>query len=341
MRSSADFQSRIATSRSRRGSTFKYFRRLLGYVWPHKRYLVPALFCVLVMAITYSASIGSILPVLTVLVKPEGLHGYVDSYIVQRRYKSELAIYSVLRHHPVEGIPDASARVRTLDPDSPIAQQTPIREGDYILAIDSVEGDAVTIFERLASAEGELRITYAPSYGPPTETVLLDAPPLSRKLTLLRGALSYIPAGRTPEERWRTLATVLGLLMVVIIVGSTARLFAEYLTGVVNSLAVLDIRRQMYGHVLNLPLSRFAESTSDTMSRFVQDMHDIFRGLNNFFQKVVAEPFKAVGALTLAFMLNWQLTLVLMLGAPLALVMFRKLGKKIRRANRSLLIGMA
>ena len=53
------------------GSTFKHFRRLLGYVRPHKRYLVPALACVLLMAITYSASIGSILPVLTVMVKPK------------------------------------------------------------------------------------------------------------------------------------------------------------------------------------------------------------------------------------------------------------------------------
>jgi len=339
MRSSAAVQSRIATSRSRRGSTFKYFRRLLGYVWPHKRYLVPALFCVLIMAVAYSASIGSILPVLTVLVKPEGLHGYVDSYIVQRRYKCELTIYNVLRHRRVEDVPDASAKVRFLQPDSPLVKHTPIREGDFILAVNGAEGDAVTIFDLLATAKGEVNITFRPEDGSAADTVVLDAPRLPTRLAVLDRVVSFIPGGLSPGERWRTLASVLGLLMIVVVTGSLARLFAEYLTAVVNNLAVLDIRRQMYSHVLNLPLNRFAESTSDTMSRFVQDMHDIFRGLNNFFQKVVAEPFKAVGAVGLAFMLNWRLTLVLMLGAPLALVVFRKLGKQIRRANRKLLIG--
>jgi len=184
-----------------------------------------------------------------------------------------------------------------------------------------------------------LQIIYRSEEASESATAVVHVSPLPMELFLLRKVVSFIPGGRTPAQRWRTLAVVLGLLMCVVVTGSLARLFAEYLTILVNSRAVLDLRRQMYTHVLNLPLSRFAESTSDTMSRFVQDMNDIFRGLNNFFQKLVAEPFKAVGAVGLALMLNWRLTLVLMLGAPLALILFRKLGKKIRRANRKLLIG--
>ena len=129
------------------------------------------------------------------------------------------------------------------------------------------------------------------------------------------------------------------MLLVVTLIANTARVLAEYLAVIVNSRAILDLRQQMYAHVLKMPLSRFSENTSDTMSRFVQDMAEIFRGLNNFFQQGVAEPFKALGVLSIALAINWKLTLLLLIGAPIMVVMLRKLGGKIRRANRKLLIG--
>ena len=326
------------------GSTFKHFRRLLGYVRPHKRYLVPALACVLLMAITYSASIGSILPVLTVMVKPQGLHGWVDQYIAEKRLRCELGIYDVLRHRQVDGVPPAAALIRSVSAGSPLLgektdAQPGLREGDFILRVNDVVGDAVTTFHALAGPETTLVIEYQPALGGPPATLRVQASPLDTHHRAMRAAVDLIPRGRTAEERWYTLAFVLGLLLCVVVIGNVARLFAEYLTVLVNCRSIIDLRRQMYAHVLNMPLSRFSRNTTSTMSMFSQDMQEIFRGLNNFFQKVVAEPFKAIGAISLAFALNWRLTLVMLLGAPLAAILFRKMGRKIRRASRKLLIG--
>lgn len=326
------------------GSTFKHFRRLLGYVRPHKRYLVPAMACVLLMAITYSASIGSILPVLTVMVKPQGLHGWVDQYIAEKRLRCELGIYDVLRHRQVEGVPPAVALIRSVSAGSPLLgkktdAQAGLCEGDFILRVNDVAGDAVTTFHALAGPETTLVIEYQPALGGPPATLRVQASPLDTHHRAMRAAVDLIPRGRTAEERWYTLAFVLGLLLCVVVIGNVARLFAEYLTVLVNCRSIIDLRRQMYAHVLNMPLSRFSRNTTSTMSMFSQDMQEIFRGLNNFFQKVVAEPFKAIGAISLAFALNWRLTLVMLLGAPLAAILFRKMGRKIRRASRKLLIG--
>ena len=71
MRAASKLHSRIATDKRMDGTTFRHFRRLLGYVWPHKRYLYPAVACILLVAVSYSAGIGSIYPVLKIMIAPD------------------------------------------------------------------------------------------------------------------------------------------------------------------------------------------------------------------------------------------------------------------------------
>jgi len=339
MLASKSSQLNDTTGRRREPSTFRHFRRLLGYVWPHKRYLVPAVVCIFFLAFSYSASIGSILPVLTVLVKPQGLHGWVDQYIAEQRLKCELDIYDVFRHAKMEDIPDATAMIKGLQKNSPLSANHILHAGDFILAVNGVEGDAVDIFRQFSQATDRMTIKYHNAKSKKTDAVVLAVPPLTRKLALMRMGIGLVPGGRSIQERWWTLLTVLSLLIGMVLISCITGITAEYLMCVINCRAIIDLRRQMYRHVLNLPLSHFSQSTSETMSKFVQDMQDIFRGLVNFFQKVVTEPFKALGAVALALALNWKLTLTLMLGTPLAMVIFRKLGKIVRRANIKLLSG--
>jgi len=325
-------------SRESVGVTFRHFARLLGYVWPHKRYLFPAVACILLMAATYSASIGSVFPVLKVVVEREGLHGWVDRYIVESRLRCRLALYDPERHGVVPGIPANAAKIIEIKPGSPL-EASIARADDFVVGLAGRQVSAIRLFEELAVAEGKisLRIHHRNSPKPVQQEVSL--PPLKPKYRWMRDAIALIPGGTQADERMRTILVVLGVLLCLMLVGNTARVCAGYLTALINSRAILDLRRQMYTHVLNLPMSRFSENTSDTMSKFIQDINDIFRGLNNFFQKVVAEPFKAIGVIAIALCVNWKLTLIVMLCAPVAAIVFRRLGKKIRRANRKLLIG--
>ncbi len=324
--------------RHSKSGSFKHFRRLLGYIWPHRKYLVPAVFCIFLMVVTYSASIGSILPVLKVLVEDEGLHGAVDKYIAEDRFGCTLVTYNSARVRKVADIEDRTAQIREVKPDSPF-HAAKLRGNDFIIAIDDEPLQALDVFSKLATIDRPtVKITYRSFDGEWQQPVEVDVPPLDRKSSLVRKLISPLPRGQSKQAKMSTLLVILSLLIVVVVVGNVARFMAEYLTVIINTLSILDMRRHMFTHVLRLPLDRFSENTSDMMSRFVQDTNDIFRGLNNFFQIFVTEPFKAIGPICIAFILDWQFTLFLLLGTPLAAILFRKLGKMVRRANKRMLV---
>ena len=49
------------------------FRRALGYIWPQKKYLILSILLILLGAVSYSASLSLVLPILKVMAEPEGL----------------------------------------------------------------------------------------------------------------------------------------------------------------------------------------------------------------------------------------------------------------------------
>lgn len=323
-------------------STFGPFKRLLGYVWRHKRFLLPSIGCILVMAVTYSASVGSVLPILSVLLRDEGLHGSLDKSIAEQRLRCEFSVYKVSKDGPMPGVSDFAARLYSTRERSPLSHNKGGPPATaFILAVNETRGTAVDVFRALAEAQGAVTITYrAPGLAVEKKTVVTCEPvPFYNRLA--RRALQLVPGGLQKEQQWRTLLVVLAMLFVVVIIGNTARYFAEYFTVVANCRAIVDLRRELYAKVLKLPLSHFSRKTSDTMSRFVQDTNEIFRGLANFFEKIVTEPFKAMGAAGFALYLDWRLTAAVILATPVVVLIIRKLGSKIRKANRKLLMAYA
>ncbi|MFQ5491903.1 MAG: ABC transporter ATP-binding protein, partial [Phycisphaerae bacterium] len=97
------------------------------------------------------------------------------------------------------------------------------------------------------------------------------------------------------------------------------------------------LRRQLYARVLRLPMSFFTQSSSDLVSRFVQDAQEIQRGLMSVFGKMIREPLRAVFLLIAALYLNARMTFTLMLVGPLVVVIFWSAGRQIRKANKRLL----
>jgi len=318
-------------------SSLKHFARVLGYVWPLKRYLFLMGLAMVGLAATYSLSIGSILPVLTVIVQPEGIHGWVDRNIVERRIKASVAGYDKLRDTPVPGIEPGTLLLVDLQSDSPLAAAG-AKRGDFILAINDQKGTMIDLCAMLAAlpSHTEVKLTLRhPNAG--TEEVKSQTGKQSKNFAIARYALSKIPGGLRPEDRLHTLKFVLGTLLVIILVGNFCEFVGKYFTEVVCVRASMDLRRHMYCHVLNLPMSRFTQNTSDMMSRFVQDVQHVNRGLTNFFEKAVAEPLKAIGVPCVAMVIQPRVTLIVLLAAPVAMLIFRWVGKKIRKANRRLL----
>lgn len=325
--------------RSSRVQSLRQFGRILGYVWPQKRYLVPLCACVIGLAMTYSLSIGSILPVLTVIVRPEGLHGWIDDHITSRRIKAAISGYDERRQVRVDGIRRDTAKVVGLAVDSTLAKAG-IVEGDFIQAINGEECTVTEFNARLAVLPSDAQVTlsvFRPGRVPPQLTVTASAGEQSRHWAIGRRLASLVPSGTLPRERLRTLYYVLGGLFVVLLINNLCQFVGKYLTDLVCARTAMDIRRQLYGHVLNLPMSRFTQNTSDMISRFVQDVQHVMRGLTNFFEKAVAEPLKAIGVTLVAFWIQPQMTIVVLIAGPFAALIFWQVGRHMRKANKRLL----
>ena len=74
---------------------------------------------------------------------------------------------------------------------------------------------------------------------------------------------------------------------------------------------VFDIRRDLFGHIMRLPLSYFDRTRNgDVMSYFTNDVDTISEALNNSFANMMQAAIQTVGTLALLLVLNWRLTLV-------------------------------
>ena len=98
---------------------------------------------------------------------------------------------------------------------------------------------------------------------------------------------------------------------------------AIYLTGALAALGytqtmvkaaqkvLFDIRRDLFAHLQTLPLRFFdTRRHGDVMSYFTNDVDTISDALNNSFAMVIQSFIQVVGTLTMLFILNWRLTLV-------------------------------
>lgn len=95
---------------------------------------------------------------------------------------------------------------------------------------------------------------------------------------------------------------------------------------------LFDIRRDLFSHMQKLPLKYFDTHThGDSMSLFTNDVDTISDALNNSFAMVIQSFYQIVGTLTLLFVLNWRLSLIVVLGYVAMFLYIRYSGKKSRQ----------
>ena len=76
---------------------------------------------------------------------------------------------------------------------------------------------------------------------------------------------------------------------------------------------LFDIRRDLFSHLQTLPLRFFdSQRHGDIMSYFTNDVDTISDALNNSFSMVIQSFIQMVGTLTILFILNWRLSLVVL-----------------------------
>ena len=78
---------------------------------------------------------------------------------------------------------------------------------------------------------------------------------------------------------------------------------------------LVDIRRDLFAHLQKLPLRYFdTHNRGDVMSYFTNDVDTVAEAMNNSFAMVIQSAIQIVGTLIMIFILNWQLSLLVVVG---------------------------
>ena len=100
--------------------------------------------------------------------------------------------------------------------------------------------------------------------------------------------------------------------------------------------ALFDIRRDLFAHLQTLPLRFFdTRRHGDVMSYFTNDVDTISDALNNSFAMVIQSFIQVVGTLTMLFLLNWRLTLVVAVCYVVMFLYIRFSGKRSKSYYRT------
>ena len=315
------------------------FLRLLKGVWPYRMTVVLSLLCVLGVSVSYTGGVALLYPVMKIFLSPEGIHGWADQRAVKQRLglmildlgssaqRNSLSLTilatSAATPAPLRFLPAGAAisRVRILN-----ARGTEAESHTWL-------GMMSLLAKAPAGARAWLRV--AEDSHSPIKTIRIVLGPSDWSSRLLEGAVHWLP-----QDRFGSLVWIMGAFILLVIVGSIFRYFQGLLSGIVTAKVIINVRRKLFDHLIDLPISwTSSHGTHDLASRITIDTNTLADGVGTILGKVVLEPAKAATVIGLALLINWKLflgTLIVML--PLV-ILIRKLGKHLRRASRRQLQG--
>jgi len=137
-------------------------------------------------------------------------------------------------------------------------------------------------------------------------------------------------AGAMEALKW-VLSWFLAITLVMVIASWVKEYTAKYVTQAV----INDIRCALSAHLLTLDMRFFDRRKSgEIMSRLSNDVNSTRKSLALIFGEFFQEPLMLAGAVAAAFVTNWRLTLMILLGFPLLIFPIYKLGRMVKRYSK-------
>lgn len=145
-----------------------------------------------------------------------------------------------------------------------------------------------------------------------------------------------------PDDPYHAVILMIVGLGFLTVVGAVTNFLHLYCSLTVVTTTIADVRREAFAAVLSGPLGAVSiDKPSETVSRIVQDANVLSRGFQAVTSRAIAQITKGVASLAAAVIIEWRLTLVTVLVAPVLAVIIKKLGTRIRRASRAAMKGRA
>lgn len=128
----------------------------------------------------------------------------------------------------------------------------------------------------------------------------------------------------------RLLNLVVGVLFLVFLLQAALGAIQGYLITSLGERLSFDLRTMLFRHLQWLPLSFFdSRRTGELMSRVTNDVTLVQGSLTNNVLPILSEVVMLLGTIVIAFLINWRITLVILIVGPLVALASSRLGRRI------------
>ncbi|MCL9774673.1 lipid A ABC transporter ATP-binding protein/permease MsbA [Vibrio methylphosphonaticus] len=135
---------------------------------------------------------------------------------------------------------------------------------------------------------------------------------------------------------------VLPLIIVgMMLIRGLSGFVSTYCLSWVSGNVVMQLRRKIFSHFMHMPVSFFdKESTGGLLSRITYDSEQVAGATSRSLVSIVREGASIIGLLFLMFWSSWQLSLVLIVVAPVVAWAIGFVSKRFRKISRSMQTSM-
>jgi len=347
----------------------KAFGRLFTYIRPQWPRVIVVFVSAMAISVLLSVSIITIIPLLTVMIGSEGLHGWVDRKTCEHHYGLQFHIPkapeltegsepSLRTHLLVMGVKEKSlaekAGIRNLDRIADVngvSQRAPETEISYtrlLQELTAAKDSTVTIRllrpqdEAFAARPVTLRTPYDQDYIESLDWTGLERLKYHGRFVALRiagWAVGFLPRGQTARNQIKAVVVIMIAMLVITLIRCVAKFFQGYIGQKIVQTSINNLREDLFAHLVQMPTSAFAgERPSDTISRIVRDTGTMSSAIRVMLGKALREPMNALFMLAAAMLISWQLTLVFLTGAPAIVGLLAVFGSKMKKATRRSLV---
>jgi subfamily B ATP-binding cassette protein MsbA len=152
-------------------------------------------------------------------------------------------------------------------------------------------------------------------------------------LTLLKTLLDDV-IGKNNHGilRWMPLV-IIGLILIRGVSGYISSYCISWVSGKV----VMTLRRRLFSHMMGMPVAFFdQQSTGTLLSRISYDCEQVASSSSGSLVTVVREGASIVGLFVMMFYYSWQLSLILLVLAPIVSVAIRIVSKRFRTISKNM-----
>src|SRR6185503_8158512 len=163
---------------------------------------------------------------------------------------------------------------------------------------------------------------------------IIDELPSTPKPSL--GLSSLVSVRRYLPQGVNALPIIAGLLVLFTIIRGTSEYLSSVLMWRVGVSVVVDLRQRLYDHVLEQSSEFFTDHpTNELTAHIISDADKVQTSVSTLLADMLREGLTFVSLLALVFLLNWRLTLGVLVVGPVVYLLTSKFGRKLRRIANS------